>query len=273
MIIRAGARGACCTRREWSDCRWVPAFHAGAGVVDVTGAGNSFLGGAVVGLERTGDVLAAARYGAVSASFTIEQWCVARVTSRAERAGACRRSRTDCGTAKIRAIGCGRWSTRVAVSNIQCTSTIDCIAASVPHLPAILAALSAMSASCAAINSSSVMPDLLNRLAFFCVRSCKRQTGRASRMTDFGCGLMRAGSGLDLGDVPIEAKRLCMNQADRPGVGSECRCGDGTSHMLDQLLEARTHLERGSDVFGHHRLLRVFVRELVGLRGEQDHEL
>jgi len=45
------------------------------------------------------------------------------------------------------------------------------------HLPAIFAALSAMSASCAAINCSSVMPDLSNRLAFFCVRSCRRQRG------------------------------------------------------------------------------------------------
>ena len=45
------------------------------------------------------------------------------------------------------------------------------------HLPAIFAALSAMSASCAAISCSSVMPDLSKRLAFFCVRSCGRWRG------------------------------------------------------------------------------------------------
>lgn len=43
-------------------------------VVDVTGAGNSYCGGFLVGLETTGDPFVAARYGAVSASFTLEQF-------------------------------------------------------------------------------------------------------------------------------------------------------------------------------------------------------
>ena len=98
---------------------------------------------------------------------------------------------------------------------------VNCIATSVPHLPAILAALSAMSASCAAINSSSVMPDLLNRLAFFCVRSCGRQNGRGRCAMHLCRGLMRPRCGLDLGNVSVEAKRLCMDLAQRSGVGSE----------------------------------------------------
>ncbi|KAI9091267.1 Ribokinase-like protein, partial [Phlyctochytrium arcticum] len=42
-------------------------------VKDVTGAGNSFMGGFMVGFARTKDAVEAAKYGAVSASFTVEQ--------------------------------------------------------------------------------------------------------------------------------------------------------------------------------------------------------
>ena len=43
-------------------------------VVDVTGAGNSYCGGFLVGYAETGDPHIAGLYGAVSASFTIEQF-------------------------------------------------------------------------------------------------------------------------------------------------------------------------------------------------------
>ncbi|RLT44182.1 MAG: hypothetical protein DWI57_03455 [Chloroflexi bacterium] len=43
-------------------------------VVDVTGAGNSYCGGFLVGYAQTGDPWLAGLYGAVSASFTIEQF-------------------------------------------------------------------------------------------------------------------------------------------------------------------------------------------------------
>jgi len=43
-------------------------------VVDVTGAGNSYCGGFLVGYAQTGDPRAGGLYGAVSASFTIEQF-------------------------------------------------------------------------------------------------------------------------------------------------------------------------------------------------------
>ena len=43
-------------------------------IVDVTGAGNAYCGGFVVGLAETGDLTQAGRYGAVAASFALEQF-------------------------------------------------------------------------------------------------------------------------------------------------------------------------------------------------------
>ena len=52
----------------------VPAFHAARDrrVVDVTGAGDAFCGGFMIGLRQTGDPLRAVHYGLVSASLVIE---------------------------------------------------------------------------------------------------------------------------------------------------------------------------------------------------------
>jgi sugar/nucleoside kinase (ribokinase family) len=50
---------------------YVPA--APTTVVDPTGAGNAYCGGFLAGYVQTGDVLTAARYGAVAASFLVEQ--------------------------------------------------------------------------------------------------------------------------------------------------------------------------------------------------------
>jgi len=75
VIIRSGAMGAyVITRAEGG--RWIDAFWADntEKIVDVTGAGNSFLGGLAAGLLLAGgDVYEAALYGSVSAAFTIEQ--------------------------------------------------------------------------------------------------------------------------------------------------------------------------------------------------------
>jgi cytidine kinase len=51
----------------------VPAVPV-ATIVDVTGAGNAYCGGFLVGLAETGDLGHAGRYGAVSASFALEQF-------------------------------------------------------------------------------------------------------------------------------------------------------------------------------------------------------
>ncbi|TFK93922.1 Ribokinase-like protein [Polyporus arcularius HHB13444] len=77
VVIRSGAMGACIGLRG-SPCTWVEAFWNGEDnadkVVDVTGAGNSFLGGLGAGLVlNKGDVREATAYATVSASFTIEQ--------------------------------------------------------------------------------------------------------------------------------------------------------------------------------------------------------
>ncbi|PBP17158.1 Ribokinase-like protein [Diplocarpon rosae] len=56
--------------------RWLPAYFAAgeAGrVVDPTGGGNGFLGGLAVGLARGKEVVEAAAWGSVAASFMIEQ--------------------------------------------------------------------------------------------------------------------------------------------------------------------------------------------------------
>ncbi|KAJ3803113.1 Ribokinase-like protein [Lentinula aff. detonsa] len=76
VIIRSGALGAyVLTRRaggKWIDPFWTKADTSK--IRDVTGAGNSFLGGLSAGLHlANGDVYEAVFYATVSASFVIEQ--------------------------------------------------------------------------------------------------------------------------------------------------------------------------------------------------------
>ena len=53
---------------------WLLAYHLPGSndVVDSTGAGNAFLGGAAMGYLQHGDFAMAAMYGSVAASFAIE---------------------------------------------------------------------------------------------------------------------------------------------------------------------------------------------------------
>jgi len=54
--------------------RWIPAYHTDKSkVVDPTGGGNTFLGGLAVALARGKSLEEAAAWGAVAASFAIEQ--------------------------------------------------------------------------------------------------------------------------------------------------------------------------------------------------------
>lgn len=76
VIIRSGALGAYLATKasggQWVDAFWTP--NDNGKVIDVTGAGNSFLGGLAAGLLLTGgDFCEATLYAAVSASFVIEQ--------------------------------------------------------------------------------------------------------------------------------------------------------------------------------------------------------
>ncbi len=70
VIIKLGAEGLALLDLA-SEERWkIPAYPAN--VRDVTGAGDSFCGGFLVGLIETGDPLEAALRGSISASLTIE---------------------------------------------------------------------------------------------------------------------------------------------------------------------------------------------------------
>ncbi|MCC6188945.1 MAG: hypothetical protein IT318_07915 [Anaerolineales bacterium] len=70
VVLKLGARGQyvyeTATGRRWH----VPAYPAQ--VIDVTGAGDAYCGGFLVGLSATGDPLLAALQGNVSASLVIE---------------------------------------------------------------------------------------------------------------------------------------------------------------------------------------------------------
>lgn len=76
VIIRSGALGAYVATKadggQWVDAFWTT--EDSVKVVDVTGAGNGFLGGFAAGLLLAdGDLYEATLYAAVSASFIIEQ--------------------------------------------------------------------------------------------------------------------------------------------------------------------------------------------------------
>ena len=70
VALRMGARGSLVADENGAFCE-IPAYPV-TEIVDVTGAGNAYCGGFIVGLERTGDICEAGRYGAVSASLVIE---------------------------------------------------------------------------------------------------------------------------------------------------------------------------------------------------------
>lgn len=70
VVLKLGAEGSLVYQRATDSFAAIPA--APAQVVDVTGAGDAFCGAFAVGLAETGDPVAAARWGAVAASFVIE---------------------------------------------------------------------------------------------------------------------------------------------------------------------------------------------------------
>ncbi|GAA5820542.1 hypothetical protein JCM11251_003039 [Rhodosporidiobolus azoricus] len=86
VVIRSGPLGAYALRKGEEKGVWVPAYHsyqdgkATGKVVDVTGAGNSFLGGLMGGLVlHEGDLKTAVECGSISASFIIEQFALPTV--------------------------------------------------------------------------------------------------------------------------------------------------------------------------------------------------
>ncbi|KAK2029081.1 PfkB family carbohydrate kinase [Colletotrichum zoysiae] len=73
-VIRCGDQGCLIVRRGAGPV-WRPPFHdyGSPRVVDPTGAGNAFLGAFAVAFARTRDEALASAWGAVAASFVIEQ--------------------------------------------------------------------------------------------------------------------------------------------------------------------------------------------------------
>jgi len=76
-VIRAGEHGSLTMKRGSPPCWQTPFYngdpHDTRKIVGTTGAGNAFLGGLAVGLVRKGSVPEASRFGAVAASFMLEQ--------------------------------------------------------------------------------------------------------------------------------------------------------------------------------------------------------
>jgi sugar/nucleoside kinase (ribokinase family) len=70
VVVKAGSQGSlvldCKSRKRWR----VPAYPVE--IVDVTGAGDAYCGGFMVGYDETGDAVLAACYGTVSASFVLQ---------------------------------------------------------------------------------------------------------------------------------------------------------------------------------------------------------
>jgi sugar/nucleoside kinase (ribokinase family) len=71
-VLRMGEKGSLISTHQ-GDVIEIPACPVKE-VVDVTGAGNAYCGGFIVGYTQTGDLQQAGRYGAVSASFALEQF-------------------------------------------------------------------------------------------------------------------------------------------------------------------------------------------------------
>jgi cytidine kinase len=72
VALRMGADGSLVKSQEDASC-FIPCVSP-AQLVDVTGAGNAYCGGFIVGLSLTRDIERAGHYAAVAASFTLEQF-------------------------------------------------------------------------------------------------------------------------------------------------------------------------------------------------------
>ena len=69
-VVKLGANG-CIVVDAHAQFTHVPAYPSRT--VDPTGAGDSFCGGFLVGLRETRDLVRAALYGTVAASFVVEE--------------------------------------------------------------------------------------------------------------------------------------------------------------------------------------------------------
>lgn len=79
VVIKLGSRGALVYERAGDSAWLVPALSVD--VVDVTGAGDAFCGGFMAEYAHSGNMIAAAIHGTVSASFAIQDYGATRLLS------------------------------------------------------------------------------------------------------------------------------------------------------------------------------------------------
>ncbi|KAA3660306.1 MAG: carbohydrate kinase family protein [Chloroflexi bacterium] len=74
VVVKNGKQGVLVQEGENGRSTHIPAYHKynDSRIIDVTGAGDSFCGGFMVGLSQTADPVQAARMGAVTSSLVIE---------------------------------------------------------------------------------------------------------------------------------------------------------------------------------------------------------
>lgn len=90
VVVKNGAAGVLLADGRAQTVTHYPAYHPAddARIVDVTGAGDSFCGGFMVGLAQTGDPNQAVRYGLAAASLVIEGYGALYALSRQAEAQA-----------------------------------------------------------------------------------------------------------------------------------------------------------------------------------------
>ena len=89
VVVKNGAEGVLLVNGRTQTIAHSPAYHQANDprTTDVTGAGDSFCGGFMVGLAQTGDPAQAIAYGLVSASIVIEGYGALYALSRKSEAG------------------------------------------------------------------------------------------------------------------------------------------------------------------------------------------
>ena len=87
IVVRAGQHG-CMVCTCGQDPVWLPPYYdmdfdgktQRELIVDPTGAGNAFLGGFAIGMQSSGNIIEAAQWGTVAASFALEQTGLPKLT-------------------------------------------------------------------------------------------------------------------------------------------------------------------------------------------------
>ncbi|WP_420642447.1 carbohydrate kinase family protein [Candidatus Leptofilum sp.] len=84
VVVKNGAKGVLLVNGRSQTITHFPAYHTAndSRIIDVTGAGDSFCGGFMVGLARTGNATQAVPYGLISASLVIEGYGALNALSR-----------------------------------------------------------------------------------------------------------------------------------------------------------------------------------------------